>query len=189
MRMKHPLLQDKAQCPALPWVLGQHVLTQLCTQVPATAMQGAEGGRSIPGRLATFSSSWIIPSSKQIQAHSTVCSWAPLSVERKPISQKSCLQQPLNSVCFILTGHSSNTGVAFLFSSQSLFCSNAQHLRVAKIFGANQLGHLQVVLPIFQRRRAFAVLSALTTQQVYPDHFHCVFDAFYFICLILQSII
>lgn len=149
---------------------------------------GGRGRQKHTLQLATFSSYWIIPSSKQIQAHRTVCSWAPLSVQRKPISQKSCLQHSTVLVFFSLVTLAI-LGLLFFLPLQRLFCSNAQHLRVAKIFGANQPGHQQVVLPIFQRCRAFVFLSALTTLQVYPVHFHCVFDTVYFICLILQSII
>lgn len=60
---------------------------------------------------------------------------------------RNALQQPLCSVCFILTGHPSKAGL-LLFPLQSLFCSNVQHLTVAKISRAKQPGHLDVGLPI-----------------------------------------
>lgn len=150
-RMKHPL---SPALPSEPCSQGSMSWHRQASAFLPDKCRGVEGGRSIPCRSATFSSHWIIGSSKCVELHSTVCSWAPQPIQRKPVLPKSCLQQPLSSISCILTAHPSSAGAAF--SPLQSFCSNAWRLSAAKIFRAQQPGYPQIGLPIFLRCGAFA---------------------------------
>lgn len=101
---------------------------------PFSGMDGAGAHPAHQPRLH------LMPSSKGIKPHSAVCSWAPLSVQRKPISQKSSFQQPLSSVCFLPTAHPSNTAPFLFRASRVSMHSTLQQPRFSELTSLDIVG-------------------------------------------------
>lgn len=95
------------------------------------------GSRSTPCPSATFPSHSLFKGDIAPQ-----CSWAPLSVQRKPISQKSCFQQPLSSVCFLPTGHPSNAALFLYRASRVSMHSILQQPRFSELTSLDICGRV-----------------------------------------------